>query len=318
MKSKISLLGIGFILLKIGPKLSKVFFGLAKSLKLILFGGSAASYTVIFGWKAALMILISLFVHESGHLWAMKNRGMKTKGLYFIPFLGAAAVAEEEFPSRETENYVALMGPTVGLSLAVVTYSVFLMTNDLEFAAAAGWMALINLLNLLPIMPLDGGRVLKSISFSVSSRMGIISVIAGMIAGGFFALQNGFLLFVVLIPIGMIETLADLLKEKKRLKDIKFYQKLLAEVPAYKQVTIERDIWSLADTYHIKREEMWPILQDLPENLKQLRVLDRLKMNPKEIGRSIFWTAILVFLAFSLIQSAAKATFDVSFLEILR
>ena len=118
--------------------------------------------------------MLLLIVHESGHVWAMKKSGMKTKGIYFIPLLGGMAVTDEMFPDRKTEAFVAIMGPIWGLALSVMALGLWYLSGWPHFAVAAAWMATVNLFNLLPINPLDGGRILKSITFSVSSYLGII------------------------------------------------------------------------------------------------------------------------------------------------
>lgn len=84
---------------KIGGKLLPLVAKLAKGAKItkiVLVGASFTSYAYMFTWKFALMIIVMLFVHESGHIWAMKRYGVKTKGIYLIPFVGGAAVAESD------------------------------------------------------------------------------------------------------------------------------------------------------------------------------------------------------------------------------
>src|ERR1700683_5600103 len=145
----------GFVVLKAG----KVVLGLA----------SFAVYAILFTWQFAVIILGMLIIHEYGHLRCMKHYGMKTRGIYLIPLFGAAAVAEDNFPSRRAEATVALAGPLTGAMLAAGTGLVYVATRNGAFAAAAAWMALINLFNLLPVVPLDGGRVVKSITCSIGS-----------------------------------------------------------------------------------------------------------------------------------------------------
>jgi len=72
-------------------------------------------------------------------------------------------------------------------------------------AAAASWMAMVNLFNLLPINPLDGGRVFKSVIFSVSNRLGLIYLGVGIVLATFIAFWAGLALFVFLIIVGVIE-----------------------------------------------------------------------------------------------------------------
>ena len=73
---------------------------LFKSTKVIFAASSFATYAFLFSWQFSAVIIITLIFHEYGHLWAMKRFGMKTKGIYLIPFVGGAAVADEAFRSR--------------------------------------------------------------------------------------------------------------------------------------------------------------------------------------------------------------------------
>ena len=171
------------LLAKFGGKLLAIVIKLVKALKMgkvALAGLSFAAYASIFTWRFAFLLMGSIAFHELGHIWAMHRCGMKTRGIYFIPLFGAAAVSEEEFPSREVESFVALAGPVWGMSLALATAGIYLATQSPVYAATAGWMAMINLFNLLPINPLDGGRVAKSIFFSIHRDAGRIFGILGL------------------------------------------------------------------------------------------------------------------------------------------
>lgn len=205
MRSKAGLVALA---IKVGPKVIGVLAKLVKGLKVGkvgLAGASLASYAYIFTWEFAAMIMLVLFVHESGHIWAMKRCGVKTKGIYFLPFVGGAAVADEEFPSRGAEVFIAIMGPIWGLALALLTGLVYVATENPLFAAATSWMAMVNLFNLLPINPLDGGRIMKSIAYSVQSRVGLVFLIVGILASGFLAFKVGLGLFVFLLIVGGLE-----------------------------------------------------------------------------------------------------------------
>jgi len=212
-EKKESRVGIWAVLMKIGSKFGFLFIKFAKALKfgkVALVAISVASYAYIFTWKFSLMIMVMLFIHESGHIWAMKRYGMKTKGIYFIPFVGGVAVAESDFPSRKAEVIIAIMGPLWGFALALVTGGAYLYTNNPVFAAASAWMALINLFNLLPINPLDGGRIFKSIAFSIGSTWGFVFLLGG-IGGSLLLIHRAGLGLVVFITyIGVLELLVEL------------------------------------------------------------------------------------------------------------
>jgi Zn-dependent protease len=184
-------------------------FVVVKAGKLLLALASFAAYAFLFTWQFAVVILGMLVIHEYGHLRCMKHYGMRTRGIYLIPLLGAAAVAEDNFPSRRAEATIALAGPLTGALLAAATALLYFATRYGAFAAAAAWMALINLFNLLPVVPLDGGRVVKSITCSIGSRTGLAAVIAGMLLGAVLAVTADLWIFVILIPLGLLDYLYD-------------------------------------------------------------------------------------------------------------
>jgi Zn-dependent protease len=184
-------------------------FVVVKAGKLLLALASFAAYAFLFTWQFAVIILGMLVIHEYGHLRCMKHYGMRTRGIYLIPLLGAAAVAEDNFPSRRAEATIALAGPLTGALLAAGTGLLYFATRNGAFAAAAAWMALINLFNLLPVVPLDGGRVVKSITCSIGSRTGLVAVIAGMLLGAVLAVTADLWIFVILIPLGLLDYLYD-------------------------------------------------------------------------------------------------------------
>ncbi len=201
--------GITALVLKIGPKILTIVAKFAKFGKVGLAIGSAVTYSYIFTWQFAAMIMVLLLIHEYGHIWAMKRCGLKTKGIYFIPFLGAAAVTEEMFKSRRDEAYIAIMGPIFGLVLSGIILIVYMMTQNAMFAAASGWMAMVNLFNLLPINPLDGGRIMKSITFSINSKLGYRFLIIGILISLVLILWAGIILFFFLLIIGSLEFLYE-------------------------------------------------------------------------------------------------------------
>lgn len=218
---------VGWLVLitKLGPKLFTVFIKLLKAAKVGKVGlvaASAASYVYLFTWQFAAVILVSLFVHESGHAWAMKRCGMQVKGMYFIPFLGAAVVSEGSFKSRWGEAFIALAGPVWGMSLAIAAAVVYETTGEPMWAALAGWMAMLNLLNLLPINPLDGGRVMKSVAFSVNTKAGLYMLLGGTLiaAGAAFLLQS--VLFGVLAVIGGFELWGERKAELRKRESLRF------------------------------------------------------------------------------------------------
>jgi Zn-dependent protease len=196
----------GFIALfaKLTPKLVKL-FKVIKGLKFLGAVGSMAAYTWMFSWQMAILILLLLFVHEYGHIWAMKRTGMKTKGIYFIPFVGGAAVPDEDFTTREQEAFVAIMGPVFGLGLTLMVFSLFFITHKNMWAGISAWMALINAFQFLPIHPLDGGRIIKSVCMSIHKKLGYFILSVGFLLGLCLLIYFKIYLFAILLPIGILE-----------------------------------------------------------------------------------------------------------------
>ena len=210
--------GILILLMKLGPKIAAVMMKspilakVAKSVFGIKSAGAAASlglYSLILSWEMGVSLVAFILIHESGHLWAMKKCGIKTKGIYLIPGFGGAAVAAESFRNSRNEMFIALMGPLGGLLFIVPMIVLYFLTKNPLFAAIASIMAFINLLNLFPINPLDGGRIVKSLLYSFRESMGFFVMIFGLIAAVVISFFTGFFLLLIIAIIGLQETIYD-------------------------------------------------------------------------------------------------------------
>jgi len=147
-------------------KLLTALFAAGKLGKVALTGGtmllSVIAYAFVFGWWYAVGFVI--FVHEMGHYIAAKQKGLDVGAPTFIPFVGAWIAMKEMPHNVEVEAYVGLGGPLVGTLGALVCY--FLArsydSNLLLALAYAGFF--INLFNLIPLSPFDGGRITAVLS----------------------------------------------------------------------------------------------------------------------------------------------------------
>lgn len=177
----------------------------AKLIKVILASASLAAYSWLFSFQFALALIACLVFHEYGHVKAMKYFGMKTKGIYLVPFLGGLALSDEKINTRWQDVVISIMGPMFGLLLSIVLLLIYLATGEMFFAGLAVFNAFLNLFNLLPILPLDGGHVLKSISFSMNSVAGIVLCTAAAAGGVVLSYSLGLTLFGFLLIMGMLE-----------------------------------------------------------------------------------------------------------------
>lgn len=192
-------------LLALGFKLFKS----AKVVKAALAGASVAGYAWLFSIEFALMLIACLVVHEYGHVRAMKYFGIKTKGIYLIPFVGGLAVSDDKITTRWQDVVISLMGPAFGLITSVLGVVLYYATEMEIFAGVAVLSALLNLFNLLPILPLDGGHVLKSISFSMRSWIGLSVCLLGVLFGLWLSYTFGLMLLVFFLFVGALEIIFE-------------------------------------------------------------------------------------------------------------
>jgi Zn-dependent protease len=181
----------------------------AKLIKVVLASASLAAYSWLFSIQFALALLACLVFHEYGHIRAMKYFGMKTKGIYLIPFFGGLALSDEKINTRWQDVVISIMGPAFGLIMSLACMIAYWITGEMFFAGLAVFNALLNLFNLLPILPLDGGHVLKSISFSMNSKIGIIACALAAVAGVILSYRLGLTLFGFLLIMGSLEIIFE-------------------------------------------------------------------------------------------------------------
>jgi Zn-dependent protease len=175
---------------------------LASMLKFGLVGFSAlfsvAVYSLFFGWQFAAGLVLLLFVHEMGHAVVMKLKGIPIGGMIFIPLMGAAVIMKRMPKNAKDEAEVGIAGPVAGAIAAMVCLALAREFPNTVWAPLAYFGFFLNLFNLIPIVPFDGGRVLGAID----RRIWIIGFL-GLVAFQIWSWVNGntnffLLLFVVL------------------------------------------------------------------------------------------------------------------------
>ncbi|AGA69478.1 Zn-dependent protease [Desulfitobacterium dichloroeliminans LMG P-21439] len=140
-------------------------------LKLSKFATTAVSmlatvwiYAVFYGAKFALGFVALLFVHEMGHYLTAKRVGLAVSGPVFIPFLGALIGMKETPKDAVMEAQVGYGGPLFGSLAAVLCLFLYWLTGY-ELALVLAYVGfLLNIFNLVPVHPLDGGRIVAAVS----------------------------------------------------------------------------------------------------------------------------------------------------------
>jgi Zn-dependent protease len=165
---------IGSALAAIGALVAKFFATikgavlLLPKLKLLTTAGTAlvsvAAYSLFWGWTFALGFVVLLFVHEMGHVLQLRREGIKSSAPMFIPFMGALITAKSLGENALAEARVGLAGPILGTLGAGVCLAIGEATDSDLFRALAYVGFFLNLFNLLPVVPLDGGRAMAAMA----------------------------------------------------------------------------------------------------------------------------------------------------------
>jgi Zn-dependent protease len=124
---------------------------------------AVAAYALIWGWKFAVGFVLLILLHETGHFVEAKREGLNPRLPIFVPFMGAYVTYTRGHPWQTAR--VAVAGPILGGAAAAVCYGIGNARNSPLFLALGYSGFFINLLNLLPIWPLDGGAIIQSARF---------------------------------------------------------------------------------------------------------------------------------------------------------
>jgi Zn-dependent protease len=157
---------------------------------------SLFAYAMIFGWQFAAGFILLLFVHEMGHLIAARMMGLKVGLPVFIPFMGALIALKEAPRNAWIESVVGVGGPLLGSLGALAVASCYCFTGNPLFLALGNAGFFLNLFNLIPIVPLDGGRIVSAVSPWLWLA-GLVILVAF-----FFVFRSGvgiFILFMVIL-----------------------------------------------------------------------------------------------------------------------
>lgn len=158
---------IGAALVAVLAKLKAILLLLPK-VKLLASSGtilvSLAAYALLWGWQFAAGFIALLFVHEMGHAIALRREGIRASWPIFIPFLGAVIAARSLGNNATAEARVGLAGPILGSIGAAACVLIWHATGNDLWRALAFTGFFLNLFNLLPVVPLDGGRAMAAMA----------------------------------------------------------------------------------------------------------------------------------------------------------
>lgn len=155
---------------------------------------SVAAYSLVFGWPFAVGFVLLLLIHEMGHVIQLRREGVDASAPVFIPFVGAVITAKSLGEDSAAEARVGLAGPVLGTIGTLIPLAIWLATGSDLWRALAYVGFFINLINLMPVLPLDGGRAMAVLG----PKVWIAGILVAVAATVFF-LGPFMLLFVLLL-----------------------------------------------------------------------------------------------------------------------
>ena len=138
--------------------------GLTKATTFFSMLAALGVYWAAWGWKFALGLVLSIYIHEMGHVAALRRFGIKASAPMFIPGFGALVRLKQMPANRREDARIGLAGPIWGLGGALATYAMGLAFGWASWQAIARVAAWINLFNLLPVWQLDGSRGFQALT----------------------------------------------------------------------------------------------------------------------------------------------------------
>jgi Zn-dependent protease len=159
------------------------FKGLALLLLKVKFLGTAltmlvsiGAYALLFPVWFAVGLVVLIWVHEMGHVLQLKREGIEASAPMFIPFIGAFVAMKQIPKDALAEARVGLAGPVLGTLAGIATLGLYAATQNPVFLGLAYFNFIINLLNLAPLLPLDGGRAVGAMS-PVFQFLGLVTMV---------------------------------------------------------------------------------------------------------------------------------------------
>lgn len=139
-------------------KLKFLLLGLSKASTLLSMFAFFGVYWNQFGWALAAGLVVGIYIHEMGHVAALKRLGIAAGAPFFIPGVGALVLLKQQVENPADDARIGLAGPLWGLGAGLLAYGLFFLTRAPVWSAIAHLTGIINLFNLIPVWQLDGAR----------------------------------------------------------------------------------------------------------------------------------------------------------------
>ena len=150
--------GIGAIALLLATKLKFLLLGLTKASTFLSMFAFFGVYWSIYGWPLALGLVVSIYIHEMGHVAMLRRLGIAAGAPLFIPGMGAVVMLKQHITDPLTDAKIGLARPVWGLGAALAALTMWVLSGAEIWFAIAQLTGFLNLFNLIPVWQLDGSR----------------------------------------------------------------------------------------------------------------------------------------------------------------
>ena len=182
--------GLVTLALILVSKLKFLLLGLTKASTFVSMFAFFGVYWSIYGWPLALGLVLSIYIHEMGHVAMLRRLGIDAGAPMFIPGVGAFVMLKQHIADPLTDAKIGLAGPVWGLGAAITAFGIYAVTGAPIWRAIAQLTGFLNLFNLIPVWQLDGSRGLH-----VLARWERWALVAAIVAALMMTEQR--LLFIV-------------------------------------------------------------------------------------------------------------------------
>lgn len=190
-----------------------------------------------------MVLVLVLFIHELGHFLAMKYFNYSEVKMFFIPFLGALVSGEKEKISQKQRAIILLAGPLPGIVIGAVLYLFGAKTGHHEMLVTSATFIFVNAANLLPVVPLDGGRLIETLFFHNKVLLArVFTIISGIAIAGIAFWYNMYSLLI--IPFAMLSG-GKLQSQKQEVKQRLAVRGIVYNKP-YEELT-NREYWLIRE-----------------------------------------------------------------------
>lgn len=219
---------------------------------LISLGLFIGAFYLIFKWDFTYILVLAgvIFIHEIGHYLAMRIFKYKDLGIFFVPLVGAFASGTKDNISQKQRVIILLSGPLPGVIIGMIIYYFGLRDQNEFLLKTSNIFILLNLFNLLPVMPLDGGRILKSMFFENNEIINKIFIFISIAVLTYYSLTSQSY-FLLIIPFFLLMQLSSQSQIKKVQNGVES-----------KGISLDKSYSELTD------EEYWLIRDEIGRHMK--------------------------------------------------